>query len=260
MSGSSASSSSSHNVPDFYVAFDGEFMGAAGEMIRSACAMGCKAILVVNLRKKKVSTFGGKGAELYIPQWRYSSWEALRADMPHCTLVGLTGRERGDEVKKAEGGGGVGRDDREGETDESSRVSLVRSFESVSIEEMAGALACKSTIFVVACGKRYGGETSFLTDAQVTACDTFVHTSFPCAAPLERHVRYVVMASICLHRFATLRAMQLQAGAGKEVGAVSADEGRGSTATDPGIVMSAFRSEKFVLGDKIERGARVVHK
>jgi len=215
---------------EFYVALDGEFAGACGEVIRSASAMGCKGVILVNLgTKKKVSTFGGKGAELFIPQLHYSSWKLLQEDFKEHAFVGLAG----------------------------SAVPVRDKAPTVAIEEITAAQ--QSTIFVMGCGKRVG-DGCFLTDAQVGVCTSFVYVRFPPPCPplgadadagadavaeaesvLQAQMRYVVKASICLHRFAALRVLH-----------------------DPDPLSAAattsFAGEKFVLGQRLDRGHRVVVK
>jgi hypothetical protein len=222
---------------EFYVALDGEFAGACGEVIRSASAMGCKGVILVNLgSKKKLSTFGGKGAELFIPQLHYSSWELLQEDFKDHAFVGLAG----------------------------SAVPVRDKAPTVAIEEVTTVQ--QSTIFIMGCGKRVG-DGCFLTDAQVGVCTSFVFVHFPPPCPpslgaettdggadagvepdsdaesvIQAQMRYVVKASICLHRFAALRVLH------------DRDPHSAAAAT------TSFTGEKFVLGQRLDRGRRVVVK
>jgi hypothetical protein len=131
----------------------------------------------------------------------------------------------------------------------------------VAIEEVTAVQ--QSTIFVMGCGKRVG-DGCFLTDAQVGVCTSFVYVHFPPSCPpslgaektdagadaggepgtdtesvIQAQMRYVVKASICLHRFAALRVLHDR---------------------DPHSATTSFTGEKFVLGERLDRGRRVVVK
>ena len=152
-------------------------MGPVGEVLRTSSAMGFKAMIVVNWsQKKKISTFGAKGAESFMKQLHYSSWEKVKDDFqPTHDFIGISARALGEE--------------------EGNSMAV----ENSTLPSRDGI------IFVIGCGKKpVDDDGTFLTEAQRHACNSFVHVTFPNES-LSARVRYVLKASIVMERFAALR-------------------------------------------------------